>query len=107
MCFVTLCGIEEKLLGPLLSHTQAVTVNAACLSFKHRFIYQYELCEKIQKGVSVLLQNIIPVEPHVHATCIQADCFKVTWTLIRGRLRGCSKGLHQFPPLQSLEDILV
>nr|XP_027060904.1 putative late blight resistance protein homolog R1A-3 [Coffea arabica] len=68
ICFVTLHGIDDGQLGPLLTHTKSVAVNAALNYLK------WSLCKFTLKGDPVwnLLPKIIPVEPEVHRTCFQA-----------------------------------
>ncbi|XP_027063020.2 putative late blight resistance protein homolog R1A-3 [Coffea arabica] len=68
ICFVTLHGVEDMQLGPLLSQVEFVAVNAASLSFAW-------FCKEsmsIKDDTSDLLQKIIYAEPQVHKTCVQA-----------------------------------
>nr|XP_027062486.1 putative late blight resistance protein homolog R1A-3 isoform X2 [Coffea arabica] len=68
--FVKLYGVENTELGPLLVHTEAVAINAARLSYKCQF--KKGLPEDVVESISELPQKIIPVEPQVLETCIQA-----------------------------------
>ncbi|XP_027154893.1 putative late blight resistance protein homolog R1A-3, partial [Coffea eugenioides] len=70
--FVTLHGAENTELGPLLAHIEAVAINAARLSYKCQFKKGLGLPMDIEESISELLQKIVPVEPQVLETCIQA-----------------------------------
>ncbi|XP_027172933.1 putative late blight resistance protein homolog R1A-3 [Coffea eugenioides] len=70
--FVTLHGVENTELRPLLVHTEAVAVNAAHLSYKCQFKKGFGPPKDVKESISELLQKIIPVEPQVLGTCIQA-----------------------------------
>nr|XP_027060900.1 putative late blight resistance protein homolog R1A-3 [Coffea arabica] len=63
ICFVTLHGIDDGQLGPLLTHTKSVAVNTAP---------NYILWGSEENPVRDLLPKIIPVEPEVHRTYFQA-----------------------------------
>nr|XP_027063501.1 putative late blight resistance protein homolog R1A-3 [Coffea arabica] len=80
--FVKLYGVENTELGPLLVHTEAVAINAARLSYKCQF--KEGLPKDVVASISELPQKIIPVEPQVLETCIQA--------LIASKLSGQSHG---------------
>ncbi|XP_071904852.1 putative late blight resistance protein homolog R1B-16 [Coffea arabica] len=68
ICFVTLHGIDDGQLGPLLTHTKSVAVNTASnyllWGFRSFWLEKYLVRD--------LLPKIIPVEPEVHRTCFQA-----------------------------------
>ncbi|XP_027062228.1 putative late blight resistance protein homolog R1A-3 [Coffea arabica] len=70
--FVTLHGAENIELGPLLVHIEAVAINAARLSYKFQFKKGFGSPKDIKESISELPQKIIPVEPQVLETCIQA-----------------------------------
>ncbi|XP_027063926.2 putative late blight resistance protein homolog R1A-3 [Coffea arabica] len=70
--FVTLYGVENTELGPLLVHTEAVAINAARLSYKCQFKKGFGPPKDVQESISELLQKIIPVELQVLETCIKA-----------------------------------
>nr|XP_027063021.1 putative late blight resistance protein homolog R1A-3 [Coffea arabica] len=70
--FVALHGIKDEQLGPLLAHTELIAVNAACLSYWSCFGADDELYLSIRDATMEGLQKIIPVESHVHETCVQA-----------------------------------
>ncbi|XP_071904806.1 putative late blight resistance protein homolog R1A-3 [Coffea arabica] len=70
--FLTLHGVANTELGPLLVHTEAVAINAAGLSYKFQFKKGFGSPKDIKENISELPQKIIPVEPQVLDTCIQA-----------------------------------
>ncbi|XP_027060841.1 putative late blight resistance protein homolog R1A-3 [Coffea arabica] len=70
--FLTLHGVENTELGPLLVHTEAVAINAAGLSYKFQFKKGFGSPKDIKESISELPQKIIPVEPQVLETCIKA-----------------------------------
>ncbi|XP_027062226.1 putative late blight resistance protein homolog R1A-3 [Coffea arabica] len=70
--FIKLYGVENTELGPLLVHTEAVAINAARLSYKCQFKKGFGPPKDVEESISELLQKIVPVEPQVLETCIQA-----------------------------------
>nr|XP_027062113.1 putative late blight resistance protein homolog R1A-3 [Coffea arabica] len=70
--FVTLHDVEDTQLGPLLTHVKAVAIKAARLSYQCKFVKKSELQDETDKSILELLLKIIPVEPQVHETCVQA-----------------------------------
>ncbi|XP_027060907.1 putative late blight resistance protein homolog R1A-3 [Coffea arabica] len=68
ICFVSLHGIDDGQLGPLLTHTKSVAVNTA-----HNYLlWGFRSFRPEENPVRDLLPKIIPVEPEVHRTCFQA-----------------------------------
>ncbi|XP_027060909.1 putative late blight resistance protein homolog R1A-3 [Coffea arabica] len=68
ICFVTLHGIGDGQLGPLLTHTKSIAVNAA----RNYLLRGFRVFPLGENPVRDLLPKIIPVEPEVHRTCFQA-----------------------------------
>mgnify|MGYP004708461015 CR=1 FL=1 len=70
--FVTLHGVEDAQLGPLLTHIKAVAIDAARFFSRCKFMKVDELQDDMNTSILELLLKIIPVEPQVHETCVQA-----------------------------------
>ena len=63
--FVTLHGVEDAQLGPLLTHIKAMAINVARLSYRCKFMKKCELKDETHKSISERLRKIIPVEPQL------------------------------------------
>ncbi|XP_071907002.1 putative late blight resistance protein homolog R1B-16 isoform X2 [Coffea arabica] len=68
ICFVTLHGIDDGQLGPLLTHTKSIAVNAA----RNYLLWGLSSFPLDGDPARDLLLKIIPVEPEVRRTCFQA-----------------------------------